>query len=291
MCEGLSRISGPIPPHPMFLRDNSFSSVPSVDRNNPLCEGPSKLIGPFMHDLKSDEEKALQSSIDYEVNPRVRESGRANFNSQKNSDRVALLLQLQGRAINPATFKIREPPKNHIAANTSKIKQYMRKAKEKEHQKELEKAEKAPPVKALWKSEKYKDVQSKLKELLIVTKIFRVFIFFQFNLIFISLFLIFKSQPMAPRDTKRDFLRAHSRTGSRPQSARPVSQASQTNTAEFKKKYGSKDDIDFVKHNQKVATTVQLKRAPSIEMLKQVQSKLDNDLNKYNEKIKGKIPK
>lgn len=97
---------------------------------------------------------------------------------------------------------------------------------------------------------------------------------------------------MAPRDTKRDFLRAHSRTGSRPQSARPVSQAaSQTSTAEFKKKYGSKDDIDFIKHNQKVATTVQLKRAPSIEMLKQVQSKLDNDLNKYNEKIKGKIPK
>ena len=124
-----------------------------------------------MHDLKSDEEKAMQNSIDYDVNPRVRESGRANFNSQKNSDRVAMLLQLQGRAINPPTFKIREPPKNHIASNTSKIKQYMRKAKEKEHQKELEKAEKAPPVKALWKSEKYKDVQSKLKDLLIVSKL------------------------------------------------------------------------------------------------------------------------
>ena len=45
----------------------------------------------------------------------------------------------------------------------------MRVAKEKEQQKEREKTEKNPPVKALWKSDKYKEVQSKLKDLMIVS--------------------------------------------------------------------------------------------------------------------------
>ena len=64
-----------------------------------------------------------------------------------------------------------EPPKNHIAANTIKIKQLMRKVKEREAQKERIANDRATPVKALWKSDKYKDVQSKLKELLIVNSI------------------------------------------------------------------------------------------------------------------------
>ena len=42
----------------------------------------------------------------------------------------------------------------------------MRKVKEREAQKDKEHSEKNLPVKALWKSEKYKDVQSKLKEML-----------------------------------------------------------------------------------------------------------------------------
>jgi hypothetical protein len=44
----------------------------------------------------------------------------------------------------------------------------MRKVKEREAQKEKIASEKNLPVKALWKSEKYKDVQSKIKELLMV---------------------------------------------------------------------------------------------------------------------------
>jgi hypothetical protein len=52
----------------------------------------------------------------------------------------------------------------------------------------------------------------------------------------------------------------------------------------------SKDDIDFIKHNQKMAKQVHIKRAPSVEMLKKVQNKLNSDLEKYNNKIKGKLP-
>lgn len=56
------------------------------------------------------------------------------------------------------------------------------------------------------------------------------------------------------------------------------------------KKFASKDDLDFVKHNTLVAKQAQLKRAPSVEMLKYVQEKLNKDLENYQTKNKGKIP-
>jgi hypothetical protein len=37
MCEGLSKLSGPIPPHPSFLSEyNGFNSARS---DNSMCEG------------------------------------------------------------------------------------------------------------------------------------------------------------------------------------------------------------------------------------------------------------
>ena len=73
---------------------------------------------------------------------------------------------MQGRAITPRTFKLKEKPVDHIGANRVKVKQLMRKVKERETQK-LDKNE---PIKALWKSEKYKDVSSKLKQMLEVNR-------------------------------------------------------------------------------------------------------------------------
>ncbi len=90
---------------------------------------------------------------------------------------------------------------------------------------------------------------------------------------------------------QKNFLKAHSRTGSpivRPQSARQAPREKTTEPTD--KKFGSKDDIDFIKRNQKLAKDVQIKRAPSMENLKSVQEKLNNDLKIYQEKIKGKIP-
>ncbi len=177
-------------------------------------------------------------------------------------------------------------PKNHIASNTIKIKQLMRKVKEREAQKDKEHSEKNLPVKALWKSEKYKDVQSKLKEMLLVN-----YLLYENNNNFIQL-IIFQQQPLAPRpdSSNSNFLRAHSKTASisRPQSAR---QAPKENlNTEPNKKFSSKDDLDFIKHNQMAAKQVQLKRAPSLEMLKYVQEKLNKDMENYHTKIKGKIP-
>ena len=76
----------------------------------------------------------------------------------------------------------------------------------------------------------------------------------------------------------------------RPQSARQAPRENAGNTTPVDKKYGSKDDIDFIKRNQSLAKEVQIKRAPSVEMLKSVQEKLNNDLKTYQEKNKGKIP-
>jgi hypothetical protein len=75
------------------------------------------------------------------------------------SNQMALLLELQGRSITPRTFKLREKPKNHMRDNRVKLRQLMAKVKEKEAQKNL-------PVKALWKSDQYKEINSKLKELM-----------------------------------------------------------------------------------------------------------------------------
>jgi len=158
-----------------------------------------------------------------------------------------------------------EPPKNHIASNVTKVKQLMRKVKERETQKEQVLSEKQKPVKALWKSDKYKDVQSKVKESL-------------------------QQHPMAPREINTNFLRAHSRTGSmsRPQTARESPKERKIN--ELSKKFASKDDMDFIKHNQKVVTQMQIKRAPSVENLRQVQEKLSKDLEAYNNRKFGKVP-
>lgn len=92
---------------------------------------------------------------------------------------------------------------------------------------------------------------------------------------------------MAPREPKQ-FLRAHSRTGSisRPQSARPATADNKSQVSTQK----SKDDIDFIKHNQQFAKQSLIRRAPSMEMLKQVQEKLNKDLEKYENKVKGKVP-
>ncbi len=104
-----------------------------------------------------------------------------------------------------------------------------------------------------------------------------------------SAIIIFKiTQPLAPREPS-NFLRAHSRTGSRPQTARHSPKKNDGKELS-EKKFASKDDFDFLKHNQKVVQSFHLKKAPSMENLRQVQDKLQKDFDKYQEKSKGKVP-
>jgi hypothetical protein len=43
--------------------------------------------------------------LDYDVNPKVRDAGKMNFLSDKKGSSVAMLIELQGRAITPKQFK------------------------------------------------------------------------------------------------------------------------------------------------------------------------------------------
>lgn len=61
MCEGLSSINGPIPPHPMFLKENSFTSISARSNSNSICEGPSKISGPIVSHFETDAEKARRT--------------------------------------------------------------------------------------------------------------------------------------------------------------------------------------------------------------------------------------
>ena len=101
--------------------------------------------------------------------------------------------------------------------------------------------------------------------------------------------------PRTARPEQKNFLKAHSRTGSitRPQTAREPPRENDTllNLGTSDKKFQSKDDIDFIKRNQQIAKQATLKRAPSVEQLKKVQEKLNTDLEIYEKKIKGKVPK
>ena len=171
-----------------------------------------------------------------------------------------------------------DAPKNYINSNAGKIKQIMRKVKEREAA--TGSASKistnaslygpvAVPVKAFHESEKYKNVQSKVKESLDTNS----------------------AQPMAPR-ASHTFLRAHSRSGSvsnRPQSARASPKANNAKDSS-QKKYASKDDFDFIKMNQSLASSVHMKKAPSVENLKEVQMKMEKDLETYQKKCRGKVP-
>ncbi len=208
----------------------------------------------------------------------MRNAGKVNCDVAKKGTGLGMLIA--GCAIEP-TIKRRGmfdnvQPKNYINSNAANIKKLMRKVKERQAATQVDTskvnidstlfAPVAAPIKAFQKSEKYQNVQSKVKESLQV-------------------------QPMAPREPHQ-FLRAHSRTGSlscRPQSAR---QSPKTNDAkeETQKKFVSKDDFDFIKFNSSYSKSVAMKRAPSVENLKQVQQKMENDFEKYQQKIKGKVP-
>ncbi len=91
--------------------------------------------------------------------PRVRGKGKEYYVADRNGNGVAMLLQLQGQSITPSSYKLKEKPRNYINANCTKIKSIIRKVKDRE----LAKKE---PVKVLWKPEQYKNIQSKLKEIL-----------------------------------------------------------------------------------------------------------------------------
>ncbi|XP_013399062.1 enkurin domain-containing protein 1-like [Lingula anatina] len=182
---------------------------------------------------------------------------------------IGFMLGITGKAVGPSKWKKNDPPKDHFSENVKRMRQIQRKSRKKEQ----EAAQPPTPVKALWKSEKFKDVQSKVVEEL-------------------------EKEPPAPRPHSANFLRSHSRCGAiskEPRAPSPVRcQAPEhrgkspiprpSSAADTLKR----NNFDFIRINGHNAKYSQMKRAPSLTALDDLKKKKEEELQQYE---RGKVPK
>ncbi|XP_052071596.1 enkurin domain-containing protein 1-like [Mytilus californianus] len=153
--------------------------------------------------------------------------------------------------------------KNHYAENMRRIRSIQRQSKQKEN-------ESHQPVKALWKSEKYSTVTSKIKDDI-------------------------QKEPATPRPSSANFLRAHSRMGppaipvqNRPCSAEPpkgkltIPIASSASDVKL-----TRHNFDFIKVNGIAARNSKMFKSPSLTNLDELKKKQDDELKRYK---KGVVP-
>ncbi|XP_032710072.1 enkurin domain-containing protein 1 [Lontra canadensis] len=147
MCEGPSRISGPIPPDPTVCPDYYRRPASAQGR----LEGNA---------LKLD---LLTSDLDLEATPsrgprigpgarEILERGRRGVGG--------VLLQLGGISLGPGSSPKRKDPKDHEKENLKRIREIQRRFQEQERSREQGQPR---PLKALWRSPKYDRVESRVK--------------------------------------------------------------------------------------------------------------------------------
>ncbi|XP_074439550.1 enkurin domain-containing protein 1 isoform X3 [Larus michahellis] len=163
--------------------------------------------------------------------------------------------------------------KDHEKENVRRIKEIQKKCKEKER---AQARSQPKPVKALWKSQKYENVESKVKAKLQES-----------------------SPPPKPEALK--FLRAYSRCGPgikpcRPLSPRPArmkggadTEAPEALGAETQIQVDGKS-IDFIKHNACNAKRASLRRSQSLQALAELLEQKHQEQEEYNAKQKGHVP-
>ncbi|XP_046291176.1 enkurin domain-containing protein 1 [Marmota monax] len=147
MCEGPSRISGPIPPDPTLCPDYYRRPASAQGR----LEGTA---------LKLD---LLTSEPDLDAapprGPRIRPGAREILErSQRGVGDV--LLQLGDISLGPGASPKRKDPKDHEKENLRRIREIQKRFREQEHSREQGQLR---PLKALWRSPKYDKVESRLK--------------------------------------------------------------------------------------------------------------------------------
>ncbi|KFO04470.1 Enkurin domain-containing protein 1, partial [Balearica regulorum gibbericeps] len=273
MCEGPSRISGPIPPDPTLFPNyykRPFSARGRLEGNAQKLDFTSGPLDPFPNAYP-----ALGSARQIQPAPRIRPSGK-DFLEKGQRGTLSLLLQLEGISLGeglPVKSKLRLPLKDPEKESVRRIKEIQKKCKEKERAQEHSQPK---PVKALWKSQKYENVESKVKAKLQES-----------------------SPPPNPEALK--FLRAYSRCGPgikpcRPLSPRPAGMKAGADTevpaalgAETKIQVEGKS-IDFIKHNARNAKRAPLRRSQSLQALAELLEQKHREQEEYNAKQKGHVP-
>ncbi|XP_067671204.1 enkurin domain-containing protein 1-like [Haliotis asinina] len=150
--------------------------------------------------------------------------------------------------------------KDHIQENVRRMRQIQRRSKQREQVSQQ-------PVKVLWKSAKFSDVQSKIKDDI-------------------------ERPPSAPRPHSANYLRAHSRAGppvkleSRP--CTPDPEVSVPHAADAKNTKLIRRDIDFIKLNGRTVKHTKMQRAPSLTALDDLKKRDEDKLHNYQ---RGEVPK
>ncbi|XP_014803076.1 PREDICTED: enkurin domain-containing protein 1 [Calidris pugnax] len=270
MCEGPSRISGPIPPDPTLFPNyykRPFSARGRLEGNAGKLDFTSGSLDPVPNPYP-----ALGSAHRAQPAPRIRPSGK-DFLEKGQKGTLGLLLQLEGLSLGEGLPVKRKESKDHEKENVRRIKEIQKRCKEKER---TQQHSQPKPVKALWKSQKYENVESKVKAKLQES-----------------------SPPPKPEALK--FLRAYSRCGPgikpcRSLSPRPArmkagadTEAPEASGDESKMQVEGKS-IDFVKHNARHAKRASLRRSQSLQALSELLEQKQREQEEYNAKQKGHVP-
>ncbi|NXA08369.1 ENKD1 protein, partial [Sapayoa aenigma] len=281
MCEGPSRISGPIPPDPTLFPEyykRPFSARGRLEGNAQELYFTSGLLDPVPNPYP-----ALGSARQVQSAPHIRPSGK-DFLEKGRKGTPSLLLQLEGISLDGGLPVKRKESKDYEKENVRRIKEIQKRCKEKERAQEHSQPK---PVKALWKSQKYENVESKVKAKLQET-----------------------SPPPNPEAAK--FLRAYSRCGSGIKPCRLLSpgplrakaeadtEAPEAQSAETKRLIPGSvffpiqvegRSIDFIKHNACNAKRAPLRRSQSLQALAELLEQKHREQEEYNTKQKGHVPR
>ncbi|KFW07281.1 Enkurin domain-containing protein 1, partial [Eurypyga helias] len=270
MCEGPSRISGPIPPDPKLFQNyykRPFSARGRLEGNAQKLDFTSDPL-----DRVPNPSLALGSARQVQPAPRIRPSGK-DFLEKGQKGMLGLLLQLEGISLDGRLPVRKRASRDHEKENVRRIKEIQKKCKEKERAQEHSQPK---PVKALWKSQKYENVESKVKAKL-------------------------QEGSPPPNPAALKFLRAYSRCGPgikpcRPPSPRPARTGAGTDTeaaeglgAEVKMQVEGRG-IDFIKHNARNAKRAPLRRSQSLQALDELLEQKHREQEEYNAKQKGHVP-
>ncbi|EHB17030.1 hypothetical protein GW7_02365 [Heterocephalus glaber] len=147
MCEGPSRISGPIPPDPTLCPD--YYQWPASAQGR--LEGNALKLDLLTSDRDLDDIPLR--------GPRIRPGAREIL-EQGQHGVGDLLLQLEGISLGPGASPKRKDPKDHKKENLRRIREIQRRFREQEHSREQVQPR---PLKALWHSSKYDKVVSRVK--------------------------------------------------------------------------------------------------------------------------------
>uniref|UniRef100_A0ABM5EV78 Enkurin domain-containing protein 1 n=1 Tax=Pogona vitticeps TaxID=103695 RepID=A0ABM5EV78_9SAUR len=268
MSEGPSKITGPIPPDPTVCPHYYRGCLSARGRLEGNDVKLDLLPGPIPPEFSLY--PTYYSTHLTVPPPRIKPNAKDVLERSQNGS-VGALLQLDGLFCEKWPPKCKEQ-KDHEKENLKRMREIQRKCREKEQARELSQPK---PVKALWKSQKYENVESKVKAKLQVS-------------------------PVLPNPSTQNYLRAYSRCGTgvhprRSTSPNPSQLKGTADTvAEIKGQPGSvkenSKEVDFISHNAQNAKRAQLQRSRSLQSLINVLEKKRKEQEEYNDKQKGHVP-